>query len=272
MTAIINADDFGLSESTNNGIIHCFKKGAINSTSLMANGQAFDHAVRLAHACKNLTVGAHITLVGEPPILTIDQIPSLIDQQGSLPKNYVCFIRKYLIGRIKKEQIKKEITAQCEKIIKAGIKISHIDSHQHLHMLPGILDIIMETSTRFKIERVRLPYKIPSANDLTCPSKIIRSIQQLFLSGLCVLQKKKILKTGISFYDIFYGFIDAGHLNKITLERFYDEAQKCRIVELGCHPGFENNELKHRYSQWAYQWEKELNLLCEFFDKNTAIA
>lgn len=53
---IINADDFGFTEATNYGIIDCFNKGVLTSTTIMANMPGFNHAIKLAKEYQNLGV------------------------------------------------------------------------------------------------------------------------------------------------------------------------------------------------------------------------
>ena len=44
---IVNADDFGLSEAVNYGIISAYKNGIVRSTTIMPGMPAFEHAIGL---------------------------------------------------------------------------------------------------------------------------------------------------------------------------------------------------------------------------------
>ena len=65
---ILNADDFGLTEGVNEGIIRAHREGVLTSTTLMANAPAFDDAVQRARANRELGVGCHLVLAGGPPV------------------------------------------------------------------------------------------------------------------------------------------------------------------------------------------------------------
>ena len=82
---IVNADDFGYTHGVNAGIIRGFRDGIITSTTIMANGAAFEDAVDYAKENPSLGVGIHLVLVGEASVAAASAIPSLADSKGRLP-------------------------------------------------------------------------------------------------------------------------------------------------------------------------------------------
>ncbi|OFV95000.1 MAG: hypothetical protein A3F68_11880 [Acidobacteria bacterium RIFCSPLOWO2_12_FULL_54_10] len=60
---IVNADDFGYTRGVNQAIVEAWQRGVVTSTSLMANGAAFDDAVSLARQETGLDVGCHLNFV-----------------------------------------------------------------------------------------------------------------------------------------------------------------------------------------------------------------
>src|SRR5215813_556275 len=82
---IINADDFGFTRGVNNGIVQAHKQGIVTSTTIMANGQAFNEAVELARENPGLGVGCHLYIVGGRPVAPTPQVKSLLEPDGSLP-------------------------------------------------------------------------------------------------------------------------------------------------------------------------------------------
>src|SRR3989338_4589259 len=129
----IIADDLGLHKSINEGIIYLFKNGHISGASLMANGDAFDDAVRQCLEVEHLNIGVHFVLVEERALTQI-----------VLPKNHRIFFIKYILGLISLKDIERELRAQLSRCIGVGIKPSFINSHQHLHLLPGISNIVIK--------------------------------------------------------------------------------------------------------------------------------
>ena len=155
---IVNADDFGLHPAINAGIIKGCRDGFITSTSLMCSGAAFDDAVLQAKAIPALGVGIHLTLVGGgKPLLQARQLRTLVDEDGLLPADYTVFAKRWYAGRIKKAEVVSELQAQLERGLSCGLEITHVDSHQHLHVLPGIADIVLDLCSAFGIKKIRMP-------------------------------------------------------------------------------------------------------------------
>ncbi|MBQ7560865.1 MAG: ChbG/HpnK family deacetylase [Synergistaceae bacterium] len=154
---IVNADDFGRHELINAGIERAFTSGICRSASIMAGGSAFDDAVKIAKSHKNLGIGVHFTLVMGNSVLPHSEIPSLVDNNGKFCDDYIIFAKRYLTGRISINEIRRELSAQLPKIISSRLKISHVDSHQHIHVLPGILEIIMDLADKANIHAIRIP-------------------------------------------------------------------------------------------------------------------
>lgn len=245
----IIADDLGLAESVNDGIIFLLKEGKIDGASLMANGEAFNDAIAQCLGVQLLNIGVHFVLVEEKSLSGI-----------KLPGNYRTFFIKYIFGLIKLSDIEKELRAQLEKITNTGIKPVFINSHQHLHLLPGIMDIVVKLAREYEIPYIRAVNEPVNLSG----GKLFRKLQSLFLNFLSQAARRKIKKAGLKRNDFFAGFINAGNLGADDVRCAENLAKKYpdKIIELGCHPGYENEELKKKYKHWGdYNWEKELNIL-----------
>src|SRR4051794_14595620 len=141
---IVNADDLGLCEAVNEGIVQAHQNGIVTSASIMANGSAFDHAIRLCKLVPSLDLGVHLTLVEEEPLRQASTIPSLIDGGGRIHPDATIFAKKYVSGAIRLSEVWSELDAQIQKVVSRGVSVSHLDSHQHVHALPQILRIVRE--------------------------------------------------------------------------------------------------------------------------------
>ena len=254
---IINADDFGLNEYINAGIIKGFKEGCITSTSLMCSASAFDNAVELAKANPALGIGIHLTLVGGvKPLLSPEKVPSLVDASGVFPLDYMQFIKKFTLGKVCKNEIKAELSAQIERGLSTGLTITHLDSHQHLHVLPGLIDIVIELCKKYGIEKVRVP-----AENITWTggyaADLGRVVGRLGLTACSELARKKLKNSGILFPDHFFGMLAGGHLNETLVETIIDNLPD-GYNEIMTHPGLHGDELTNLYS-WGYHWEDELS-------------
>lgn len=124
---IINADDFGMSEAFNYGVIKSYCEGVVSSTSLMVNLPAAEHAVKLAKDYPNLFIGQHTNLVLGEPCSDPASIPSLVDSNGHFlgSKDYKTGKRKFVY-----EDVKKETIAQMERFRElTGYDPKHIEGH-----------------------------------------------------------------------------------------------------------------------------------------------
>src|SRR3989344_3939554 len=244
----IIADDLGLHKSINEGIIYLLKNGLIDGASIMASGDAFDDAIRQCLEVEHLNIGIHLVLVEERALTQI-----------VLPKNHRIFFIKYILGLTSLEDIERELRAQLNKCIKVGIKPSFINSHQHLHLLPGITDIVIKLAKEYHVQYIRIVNE-----PFFSGSNLFRKSELLFLKLLSEMAKRKIKKAGLKCNDFFVGFINAGNIKKADVDFAMKLSRKFpdKVIELGCHPGYEDDELRKKYRNWGnYNWRKEFEVL-----------
>ena len=199
---IVHADDFGISEQVNNGICLAHQEGILTSTSIMASGVAFEHGVNLLKQNPSLEVGIHLTLIEELPLLPKQLIPSLVGKNGLFFDHATTFIKRYLTGRIRLSEVRKEIDQQIRKVLDAGIPLSHLDSHQHIHALPGIRAVVFELAKKYGIPAVRLPSEQFHSYMLRSKGGLARLAQLFVLKVFCQIGHWR----GVSSPDYFMGF------------------------------------------------------------------
>lgn len=247
---VANADDFGLSSGINRGIKSAYCEGILRSASLMPNGPAFDDAVGIARANPGLGVGVHISLVDERCIAPVERLRGLVAADGSLPSSHGSFVKAFLARRFDVAQIRIEIEAQVGQVLAAGIAPTHIDFHQHLHMLPGVFDVVLNIAQSTHINVVRIPLDhAPQAGS------VARRLQTRILSVFCMRNASKLAKAGVRFSHHFHGLGQSGNMNESNLL-----ATLCRLKpgvnEVMMHPGFSDPATAARYD-WGYHWEDE---------------
>jgi len=252
---IINADDFGLHETVNLGIMEGFFAGCITSTTIMASGNAFDHAVSLAMDNKQLGVGVHLTLIGEKPVCKPEEITTLVDSTGHLSPGYPQFLLRYILGNIKLDHIRRELTAQVQKVVDSGISITHLDSHQHLHIVPGILNITIEIAQAFGIKAIRIPAE-PYFFIGGYPCTAMRIVARAGLTFLARLACKKIKKHQLVMPNHFFGMLAGGNMQEEFLGAIIESLPE-GITEIMMHPGI-NNEILNKTYHWNYHGQEEL--------------
>jgi predicted glycoside hydrolase/deacetylase ChbG (UPF0249 family) len=209
---IINADDFGFTPDVNAGIVHAHREGVLTSTTLMATGDAFEDAVRLAREHPTLDVGCHLVLVQGRSVVT----------GRALPKRPHDLLFSLFRGEI---DVYKELRGQLQKIIDAGLRPSHLDSHKHTHIVPKVFRIVARLAAEYGIPWVRLPL------DSTLPGATasIGAVGR-FYKGIAEGNE-------VRFTDNFVGFRLTGSL---TEDSFAEALRKLPdgTTEFMCHPGY----------------------------------
>jgi predicted glycoside hydrolase/deacetylase ChbG (UPF0249 family) len=150
---IINADDFGWDATATAGILHLLKTGKISSTTILANF-ATDNDLAKVRAIDGISTGVHINLINGKPVSQPEEVASLLDAEGNFLGAGKLY-KRFLMQRINKDHVIKEIAAQISHLREKGINISHADSHQHLHQFPGLGKWILHAVADNGIKKAR---------------------------------------------------------------------------------------------------------------------
>ncbi|MBR2216652.1 MAG: ChbG/HpnK family deacetylase [Selenomonadaceae bacterium] len=253
---IANADDFGRHELINAAVQKAVREGCLRSATLMPGGVAFAGAVKLAKNEKNLGVGIHFTLVNGNPILPKEEIPSLVDANGLFYDSYNIFVKRYLLGKISLEEVKKELAAQLNKIEGAGLKLTHADSHQHMHTLPGINAIVIELAAKAGIKAIRIPKAPLFTGNFGGVGQLIGRVGLWTLSAL-IAQKAKA--AGLRTPEHFAGIVAGEAVSEAALLNIIDNLPE-GVTEIMLHPGTDNAVLQ-RDCAWKHDFVAELTAL-----------
>ena len=264
---IINADDFGLHPLINKGIIKGHSEGIITSTSLMPSAPYFDEAVQLAKANPYLGVGIHLTLVGGVKPACPSGVNSLLTADGVFAEDYTVFAKKWYTGSIKKNELIKELETQIEKVLAAGIKPTHIDSHQHMHVLPGIAGIVVRLCEKYGIKKIRMPGENIFWSG-GFEAGMGRKIGRDGLSFCAMLAKGKAQSAGLIYPQHFFGMLAGGNLNELLVKNILLGLPE-GTSEIMTHPGADNVLLAQNF-KWGYHWHDELNAFLSESNKNIA--
>jgi hypothetical protein len=223
---IINADDFGLTKGINKGVIKGIKEGIVSSTTVMINMPYAYEGIEILKSMGFKSAGVHLTLTAGSPTLPIDEIPSLVNNEGKFYKR-----RNELFPKLLLEDAEKELRNQIELFIKAGLKPSHLDGHHHIQMYDGLREIVAKLAKEFN-----LPVRY--ANEETKK----------------YLKQNNIITTD-GFSMEFYGDKACIDTIKENLMNFNGET-----FEFMCHPAFVDEELMGLSSYNSYRG-KELFIL-----------
>ena len=240
MTArvIVHADDFGLHPALNAGVERAHREGVVSSASLMTLGPAFDDAVRRAQAMPALDLGLHFALVGVP----------------GFPPSLGAFLSGYARGAWPARRVADALRDQLDAV--RGLEISHLDSHQHLHALPGLMRVVCPIAAAYGLRAIRLPLDGPAR----APVPPARRAQAAALAAMARLSRRYIAAAGLHTSDHFSGMAVSGHLTAHTLAAYLQNARE-GLTEIVCHPGADNRALSQAFD-WGYDWEGETAALC----------
>jgi predicted glycoside hydrolase/deacetylase ChbG (UPF0249 family) len=243
---IVNADDFGLTRGINRAVAELHDAGAITSATLMANGPAFDDAVAIALARPSLGVGCHVVLTDGIPLSHPGSIPSLLGADGKTFRPSVAdFALAVLRGRIHPDDIAREAFAQVQRLQRAGIDVTHLDTHKHTHMLPNVVRPLLFVAQRTGVHAIRNPFE-HDWSAATGRTEMIRRIEirlaRRFLApsfnALQPLRDHAIETTGGTL-----GICATGNLRRETLAAILHAMPAEGTFELVTHPGYNDADL-----------------------------
>ena len=212
---IVNGDDFGLSESVNEGVIRAYKEGVLTSCSLMVTGDAFDQAVALARENPGLAVGIHLVTAMGRSVLPKKEIPSLVDEEGRFSNSPTLAGLKYYFWARSRREIRRELTAQFAKYKSTGLSLSHVDGHLHMHVHPVIFNAAVTLGERFGAKRMRVPQeerRLALAFDRG--GALSKMVHSLLFSRLARYMKRTLTARGFTFTQRVYGDLQTGKMNE----------------------------------------------------------
>jgi hopanoid biosynthesis associated protein HpnK len=258
---ILNADDFGYTRGVNEGIIRAHRDGILTSATLMANGPAFDDAVERGKANPALGIGCHLVLTGGFAVAPWEEIPSLVGPDGRLPESLGDLVARVSSGSVRTKEIERELRAQIEKIRRAGIEPTHLDTHKHTHVHPRVMNALGRVALELGITRVRNPVENLRDSWTTARSEGAALIPNLAASAavraVASPFKAISLKYGLHSPDRFLGLAVTGKLSAAALCRLIDTLRDGK-TEIMMHPGICDAELAGTGSRLQQQRQTEM--------------
>jgi predicted glycoside hydrolase/deacetylase ChbG (UPF0249 family) len=239
---IINADDFGLTSGINRAVLELHQDGVLTSATLMANGPAFEQAADIARRNPTLGVGLHLVLIDGEPLSPPESIPSLLGPDRRTFRTSIAdFALAALRGAIRPEDVARETEAQIHKLQRAGIPLTHLDSHKHTHLFPAIARPVFETAARLHVPAARNPFE-PAWSTALSTASAMRRLQLRILNTFGPAFAH-IPKHGLQLPEATLGIAATGTLDAPTLQRLLTALPADGLFELCCHPGYNDRLL-----------------------------
>jgi predicted glycoside hydrolase/deacetylase ChbG (UPF0249 family) len=261
---VVNADDLGLTVGVNNGIFDAHDRGVLTSASVFANAGATEDALARALRRPSLGVGCHLTLVDGRPTLPAARVPSLIEGDGRFRQSWKPFIVSCLVGRVSLLEVEQELTAQIDRIRSAGLTLTHLDAHKHVHAYPPVFAIVTRLAERFRIPVVRVPFERWPNVDGDAPQR--RTVRSQALLNVAMLpwawrDYRNAARAGIR-TPHFIGRAHTGVLSARALTEMVT-ALPPGVTELMVHPGYVDEPLTRLNTRLLDARADEVDLLTD---------
>ena len=154
------------------------------------------------------------------PILAPKQIPSLIDPKtGRFYADHGAFVKAYAKGKIRMSDVRHEWEAQIEKFLASGLIPTHVDSHQHMHVLPGLIDVALDLCARYMIPAMRIPSIPVDLRQTTLRTWANKLAVQA--SRSCRTARKKAKAFQLVVPDAFGGIVAGRAVDKKTIRQIF---------------------------------------------------
>jgi hopanoid biosynthesis associated protein HpnK len=233
---IITGDDFGLARPVNEAVVRAHAEGILTSASLMTGGGFFGDAVECARSHPTLHVGLHLTLVEGRPVSPPEQVPDLVDSSGEFSTRLArAGFRFFFLPRIRR-QLEAEIRAQFDAFARTGLSFDHADAHNHMHLHPTVLELMLKTGKEYGLRAVRLPKEPPLRSWRAAGNALVaRLASAFFLAPWMFLMKRTLRRAGVKCNDYLFGMTDSGAMTEPLLLKILENLPD-GVTELCCHP------------------------------------
>lgn len=236
---IINADDLSIHPRIDQGIRQAFEQGIVTSTTMLVTTEFSEQSVKMVVHPTGIPVGLHLSLSTGKSCALASAVPLLTNEDGYLSVKPAALFKKALFGELRTEllkQIRHEFDAQFQRAKDLGLDLTHCDSHQHVHMVPGIYQIVEDVASRYGVTKIRF---------------VRENLYgfSTYVQPLGILKRKNLFKWGVLRWsghcyhrklvspDNFFGVIYSGIIDKATLVHFIKSLKPGRVYELALHPG-----------------------------------
>jgi len=245
---VVTADDVGIHPAMTAGALRAHDEGIVTACSVAATGAAFLEAASALRERPSLDIGCHLVFVDGSPLSPPAQVRSLVDGGGRFLDSYRQLAWRAARGKVDPQEVYREAGLQVARLADTGLIPRHLNSHQHLHLLPALFGAVARVASEFRIPWLRLPRE-PRPGWLG-----LRGPQLRALNWLAKRAARRLPASGPRSVDFTLGLHCAGRLNEAKLREALAAARG--TCELVAHPGSSQQELGRAFP-WGYQWEEE---------------
>jgi hopanoid biosynthesis associated protein HpnK len=233
---IVTADDFGLTPGVNEAVEEAHRHGILTAASLMVGAPAAADAIARARRLPTLRVGLHVVVVEGRPVLPAAEVPDLVDASGAFSTHLVRAGIRYFFSPRVRRQLAAEIRAQFEAFAATGLPLDHANSHNHMHLHPTVLALILATGREFGLRAVRVPYEPPWPSWRAARRQPLqRFLSAGLLSPWMALLRSRVRRSGMAANRSVFGRCDSGRMDTALLSRLLAVLPR-GVSEIYFHP------------------------------------
>jgi hopanoid biosynthesis associated protein HpnK len=217
---IVTGDDFGLAVPVNEAIEDAHRSGILTAASLMVGAPAAADAVARARRLPSLRVGLHVVLVEGRPVSPPASIPHLVGAAGELETRLFRAGVRFFFHPAARRELAREIRAQFEAFRATGLALDHANAHNHMHLHPTVMGLLLEIGRDYGLPAVRVPREPPLVTWRAARAGLFgRVLGSAFLAPWTALLRRKAARAGLSANDHVLGLHDSGRMNEALVER-----------------------------------------------------
>jgi predicted glycoside hydrolase/deacetylase ChbG (UPF0249 family) len=231
---IVNADDLGVHPATNAGIASAYREGIVSSASVMVTMPHIDDAIARVIRPTGIPVGLHVALTQGTATASPARIPDLVTPDGAFRLS----AGRLLLARDRSllEQVRTEVEAQLARAVDLGLSLTHIDSHQHVHMNPAIFAVFEEVAPRFGVTRMRLSRE-PLMPGLLAVGFGDALARRNHVKWGLIRWMARGIRPRLATTESFFGLVHSGVMSGDVLRSLLEAVSPSQSVEICVHPG-----------------------------------
>ena len=257
-TITFSADDFGLTESVNEGIERAHRDGVLQAASLMVAAPAAADAVRRARANPSLRVGLHLVVIEGPAALPHIEIPDLVNAAGQFPSDQLRLGLNYFFRPRIRRQLLAEIRAQFAAFAATGLTLDHANAHKHMHLHPTVGAMMLRAGVEHGLRRIRVPAEPPV---VMARCGTFASAGDRLLYRWTGLLRRQARAAGVATNDHCFGLAWSGHMTADRISRLLPNLPD-GDSEIYFHPAARRDAVLDRLMP-TYEHEAELAALLD---------
>jgi hopanoid biosynthesis associated protein HpnK len=210
----------------------------------MVTGDAFEEAVQFAKENPPLGVGLHLTLCCGKATLGAEEIPDLVNEDGTLPHSAVAAGFAYHFSRGLRDQLQKEIAAQFQKFEETGLRCDHVNGHLHFHMHPSVSPMVIDEAKRHGVRGIRLTRPVEIEKKLGRGRWFYRASHWLIFRALSKRSEAVMRREGMRHPEQVFGLLEDSRVTEAFILKLLGNLPAGNS-ELYSHPSLD--EFRHEY-------------------------